>query len=123
MRSWPSATPSSIAKSFSIASMAASGQVTEIGMHDLSGEQCHRFAVRADRAVRARPGVGDFGSVNIPDTAGCPASTRRFIQARAVRTASENVEDTTLGIPALAQKPTLMRKIATRTERAGHGTT
>jgi hypothetical protein len=47
--------------------------------------------------------------VNIPDSAGWPASTRRFIQARAVRTASETSK-TRPSASQPSRKPTLMRK-------------
>src|ERR1700684_3446192 len=36
------------------------GQVAKIGMDCFAGEHRHRFAVRTDRAVRARPCVSDF---------------------------------------------------------------
>jgi hypothetical protein len=56
----------------------------------------------------AWPSISDFCASNMPESAGLPDSTRRFIQARAVRTAS----DTSNTRPSASQpsrRPTLMR--------------
>ena len=75
-------------------------------MHGLAGEQRDGFAVRPDRAVLSRPGVSDFGA---REHARKPASTRRLIQARAVRTASET-SNTRPFASQPSRKPTLIRK-------------
>src|ERR1700719_3671627 len=79
------------------------GQMAEIGVDRFAREQRYRFAVRADRAVWARPRVGDFRAGEHARQGGLASFDAAFHPSTGGADSLRNVEDAALGVPALAQ--------------------
>jgi hypothetical protein len=88
--------------------------MAEIGVNSFASEQRHRLAVRADRAIWARPRVRDFRTREHAGKGGLAGFHAAFHPSTGGADGLRNVEDAAIGIPTLAQAHA-DAKITTRT--------
>ena len=72
-------------------------------MDRFASEQRHRFAARADRAIWAGPRVGDFRTGEHAGQGGLARFHAALHPSAGGADGLPNVEDTAIGVPALAQ--------------------
>jgi hypothetical protein len=66
-------------------------------------KQCHRFAVRANCAIWARPSVGDFRTGEHAGEGGLARFHATLHPGTGCADGLRNVKDTAISVPALAQ--------------------
>jgi hypothetical protein len=77
--------------------------MAKISVNGFAGEQRHRFAVRANRAIWAGLCVGDFRTGEHTGQGGLARFHAAFHPGTGCSDGLGNVEDTAFGVPTLAQ--------------------